>query len=337
MMTPNENKQTLDPKPLARAAARLRGDTGGKSPRRRSPRRRPRKQIVKLRPGPAGLDLRSSGAIALNSWRRELIEHVGGQQVISVPERLLVERIISTELYVQDIDRVLLGLPSIVTTGNRLLDLVKERQTLVDSQARLLDRLGLRSTERPARSLADLMAEVAAESSPGAVVPDLHHHPVVGYPGGAQPAVNDKNLNQDRAARGRPGRPPGLKGGSAAQGAGERGEAEMRRLPRVDADGVADVGPEGAAADDHDGTILERAVDEVARLAHGLDKLVPGDRAGGLGVVGGDDVGAGHRHAGAGPQDMAVQRRGLLAGTEGERHDRDRGSGSHEPNLHMAK
>jgi hypothetical protein len=66
-----------------------------------------------------------------------------------------------------------------VTTGNRLLDLVKERQSLVDSQARLLERLGLRPTERPARSLADLMAEVAAESTPGAGVPDLHHHPVV--------------------------------------------------------------------------------------------------------------------------------------------------------------
>jgi hypothetical protein len=105
MSTPNENEQTPE-KPLARAAARLRGDGGRK---RRSPRRRPRKQAVALRPGPTALDLRTAGAQALASWRTELIEHVGGQQVISVPERLLVERIISTELYVQDIDRVLLG------------------------------------------------------------------------------------------------------------------------------------------------------------------------------------------------------------------------------------
>jgi hypothetical protein len=137
-------------------------------PKRR--RRRPPKQAVQLRPGPAGLDLRSAGAQALAAWRLDLIAHCGGQAVISVPERILVERAITTELLIQDADRHLLAMATTIQ-ANGYVALVKERQTLVDSQARLLDRLGLKAAPKPPKSLAQVTAEIIARDEAAHVAP----------------------------------------------------------------------------------------------------------------------------------------------------------------------
>jgi hypothetical protein len=131
-------------------------------PKRRRRRSHPEKQPVALRPGPQGLDLRSAGAQALAAWRLDLIDHCGGQAVISVPERILVERAITTELLIQDADRHLLAMDTTIQ-ANGYVALVKERQTLVDSQARLLDRLGFKAAPKPPKSLAQVTAEILAQ------------------------------------------------------------------------------------------------------------------------------------------------------------------------------
>jgi hypothetical protein len=118
-----------------------------KPEQRRRHGRRALKAVVRLR-GVNALDLRHAGAQALAVWRREMIDHLGGQDAVSVPQRLMVEKVISTELLIQDADLHLLAMRSTVTRQHRYVGLVRERQTLIDSQARLLSMLGLDQTAR---------------------------------------------------------------------------------------------------------------------------------------------------------------------------------------------
>ncbi len=152
-------------------------------PKRRRRRSHPEKQPVALRPGPQGLDLRSAGAQALAAWRLDLIDHCGGQAGISVPERILVERAITTELLIQDADRHLLAMATTIQ-ANGYVALVRERQTLVDSQARLLDRLGLKAAPKPPKSLAQVTAEIIARDEAAHVAPGRAQGPA---PSGTKP------------------------------------------------------------------------------------------------------------------------------------------------------
>jgi hypothetical protein len=117
-------------------------------PKRRRRRSHPEKQPVALRPGPQGLDLRSAGAQALAAWRLDLIDHCGGQAVISVPERILVERAITTELLIQDADRHLLAMATTIQ-ANGYVALVKERPTLPQDERRAPHRPRGTATPKP--------------------------------------------------------------------------------------------------------------------------------------------------------------------------------------------
>jgi hypothetical protein len=113
------------------------------------------KAKLKLR-GLNSIDRRSAGARELFGWRSELVADLGGEAELSAAKRTLVDAAARTWLYVGCVDAYLLEQRSLVNLRRRsLLPVVRERQALVDSLARILGQLGL---ERQARKVPDLSA-----------------------------------------------------------------------------------------------------------------------------------------------------------------------------------
>jgi hypothetical protein len=93
--------------------------------------------------GIGAVDGRTGAAQALQAWRRELLEHVGGEAA-SAPQRLLVDKVVNAELLIGHGMAYLLGRESLVNKRRHgFIPLVEQIQRLVDSQARLLGLLGL--------------------------------------------------------------------------------------------------------------------------------------------------------------------------------------------------
>jgi hypothetical protein len=89
---------------------------------------------------------------ALRSWRRELIDSLGGDTTVTPQQRSLVELATRTHLMVESVDRFILGMPSLVNKSKRsIFAVVRERQQLADALARYLSLLGL---ERRSREMA---------------------------------------------------------------------------------------------------------------------------------------------------------------------------------------
>jgi hypothetical protein len=92
-----------------------------------------------------------------------LLTDLGGEEAISAQELALVELAARTRLYVDHLDAFLLEQESLVNKRRKaLLPVVRERQALVDSLARILGQLGLERRARPVKSLHDYLAEKAA-------------------------------------------------------------------------------------------------------------------------------------------------------------------------------
>jgi hypothetical protein len=138
------------------------------------PRRRRRrhglnaiKAAVKVR-GLAVIDKRTVEARVLLAWRQELLDHVGGDAA-SPAQRALVEMAVRTRLYVDHVDHWLMAQRSLVLARRRsVMPIVRERQQLADSLARLLAQLGLERKAPKALSLDDIRAGYAAEPEPTA-------------------------------------------------------------------------------------------------------------------------------------------------------------------------
>lgn len=119
--------------------------------------------------GLAAIDQRTAAAQHLLSWRRELLEDLGGEPAVSAAQRALVAVAVRTRLYLDHVDAVLMARESLVVRGRRLLPLVEQRQKLADGLARILGQLGLERRARPVPSLAEWVArERAAALAAGA-------------------------------------------------------------------------------------------------------------------------------------------------------------------------
>ena len=124
----------------------------------------PLKRRVQVQ-GLATLDRRSVAARALLEWRTELIAALGGIEAVSPQQIALVELAIRTRLYVDHLDAFLMEQRSLVNAKRRtVLPVLRERQQLADSLARLLIQLGL---ERQAKVL-DLAEALRAQQIPPA-------------------------------------------------------------------------------------------------------------------------------------------------------------------------
>jgi len=109
------------------------------------------------------LDLRIPAARALVSERDAWIEDMGGPEAISAKQMTLLDAALRTNLYVQHLDSFLMQQASLVNFKKRsVIPVLRERQVLVDSLARILSMLGLERKERSALTLEDY-AEVVAQ------------------------------------------------------------------------------------------------------------------------------------------------------------------------------
>lgn len=122
---------------------------------------------VKLR-GLEGIDKRTTAARSLLAWRARLLSDLGGAEAISAQRAVLVDVACRTKAMLDHIDEWLLSRDSIINKRARtLLPIVRERQAIADSLARVLSQLGLDRSEAPAPSLADyLKSKDSAKESP---------------------------------------------------------------------------------------------------------------------------------------------------------------------------
>ncbi len=115
------------------------------------------KARVKVR-GLQAIDRRTAAAQALLGWRKDLVEDLGGETAVSAQQTALVEAAVRTRLYVDSLDAWILEHGSLVNARRRCVHpVVRERQQLVDSLARLLSLLGL---ERRQPKAVDLTAYI---------------------------------------------------------------------------------------------------------------------------------------------------------------------------------
>src|SRR5215470_7699282 len=147
--------------------------SGNDEPRRLS-RRPPRATaqrhgLTRLRAAVRGLggrvvDKRTTLGRALADWRQELIDDLGGTNAVSTQERAIVDLAVKTKLLLDSIDAWLLTQPSLINKRTRaLLPVVRERQHLADALSRYLQALGLERRARPAKSLEEVLNEIAEE------------------------------------------------------------------------------------------------------------------------------------------------------------------------------
>jgi hypothetical protein len=108
----------------------------------------------------AAIDRRSVGYRELKAWREALERDLGGLEGLSTQRRTLVELCCRLRLYLDHIDGFLADCPSLVRKRTKsLLPIVKERQALSDSLARLLKELGLERQEKPVKGLAEYLKQ----------------------------------------------------------------------------------------------------------------------------------------------------------------------------------
>jgi hypothetical protein len=111
---------------------------------------------VKLQ-GLSAIDRRSAGYRAMDAWRSALVTDLGGEAALSAQRRALVDQVVRSRLMLEAIDAYLLSQRAIVRGRPRgtALPIMRERQDLADSIARILGQLGLDRVARPAPSLAE--------------------------------------------------------------------------------------------------------------------------------------------------------------------------------------
>jgi len=113
------------------------------------------KAQVKVR-GLGAIDRRTAAARDLLAWRDELVRDLGGNAEVTAATRALVEAATRTRLYVDHLDAFLMAQGSLVNARRRaVLPVLRERQQLVDSLARLLTTLGLERRKAHVPSLAE--------------------------------------------------------------------------------------------------------------------------------------------------------------------------------------
>jgi hypothetical protein len=126
------------------------------------------KARVKVR-GLAAIDQRTAEARALLDWREELLADLGGAAAVTAAQLALVDLAARTRLYVDHLDAYLLDQPCGLVNKRRraVYPVLRERQGLVDSLARLLGQLGLERRQREAPSLSEYVAKKYGGKSAG--------------------------------------------------------------------------------------------------------------------------------------------------------------------------
>jgi len=90
----------------------------------------------------------------------ELLNHCGGEHLVSAVRRRIIERVVFTEYQFDCLDLYLVELgPRIVNRRKRTsIPIVRERDALVSMLTKLYDQIGLDPTKPPIPTLAEYMA-----------------------------------------------------------------------------------------------------------------------------------------------------------------------------------
>jgi hypothetical protein len=117
--------------------------------------------------GLAALDTRTAGARALLAWRSDLYAALGGADAVTPQQRMLIEGVVRQQLYADHLDAQLMSLRGGIGGPRRkvALPLLRERRALQDSISRMLAQIGLERRARPAKSLNEVLAEIAREDA----------------------------------------------------------------------------------------------------------------------------------------------------------------------------
>ena len=120
------------------------------------------KVALKVR-GLSAIDMRTAAAQSLVAWRNELLRDLGGEEAISAQRLALVDMVVRTRLYIDHVDAFLMEQRSLVNKRRKsILPVLRERQGLVDSLARLLSQLGLERQAKPIKPLHEFIADYDA-------------------------------------------------------------------------------------------------------------------------------------------------------------------------------
>jgi hypothetical protein len=126
-------------------------------------RNRHRRNALKARIAVRGLsaiDMRTAAAQALVAWTRELVSALGGQENITPQKSCLIDGIVRSKLYLDNLDAYLMSQASLINRRRRAaLPALAQRNALLESLARLLRDLGLERQARPIPSLQEFIAE----------------------------------------------------------------------------------------------------------------------------------------------------------------------------------
>ena len=110
--------------------------------------------------GNRAIDGRTSVGKALNQWRAELVNDLGGKDAVSKQQSVVIDLAVRTHLLLQSVDHWLLQQRSLINLRKRaLLPVVVQRQQLADSLARYMAQLGLERRSKPVKTLATHVAE----------------------------------------------------------------------------------------------------------------------------------------------------------------------------------
>jgi len=113
------------------------------------------------------IDRRTTLGKALDAWRGDLIEDLGGQDAISTQQRSLVDLAVRTKLMLDSIDAWILTQRTLVNARKRsLLPVVRERASLAGQFQTLMKDLGLERRPAPVESYVDRLSRVT-EPAPG--------------------------------------------------------------------------------------------------------------------------------------------------------------------------
>jgi hypothetical protein len=131
--------------------------------------------------GLAAIDRRTAPGRTLIEWRTALIADLGGQEVVSAQQLALIEIATRTRLYIDHLDAFLMTQRTLVNVKRKAaLPLLRERQSLVDSLARILGQLGLERRSKKALDLNSYIAEKYAADAPASLErekPDRNEQP----------------------------------------------------------------------------------------------------------------------------------------------------------------
>ena len=107
--------------------------------------------------GSRAIDGRSSVGVALRKWKADLIQDLGGADLISTQQETLIELAVRSKIMLDSIAAWLLTQPTLINARKRtLLPVVLQRQTLADGLARYLSQLGPQR-QRKVKTLHDLL------------------------------------------------------------------------------------------------------------------------------------------------------------------------------------